>query len=86
MNGGEELPVFIMGPGTRPERLLLVGRPDAGRVRVREWTGTDWSAPAAEREVACADVVDAVDRALRDGRQVNQSPQIVRRWLDQVSR
>jgi hypothetical protein len=78
----EELPLFIMGPGRGPERLILVGRPDAGRVRVREWTGDDWSAPANEREIACAELVDAVDRALRDGRQVNQSPHVVRRWLD----
>jgi hypothetical protein len=55
-------------------------------VRVREWTGDDWSVPASEREVACAEVVDAVDRALRDGRQVNQSPQVVRRWLDAARR
>jgi hypothetical protein len=65
---------------------MLVGRPDAGRVRVREWTGADWSAPATEREVACAEIVDAVDRALREGRQVNQSPQVVRRWLDDMRR
>jgi hypothetical protein len=78
----EELPVFIMGPGAEPERLILVGRPAAGRVRVREWTGSDWSAPPTEREVACADISDAVDRAVRGGRRVNQSPDVVRRWLD----
>ncbi len=86
MTPDEELPLFIVGPGPGPERLMLVGRPDAGRVRIREWTGADWSAPAIEREVACAEIVDAVDRALREGRQVNQSPQVVRRWLDDMRR
>jgi hypothetical protein len=78
----EELPVFIMGAGAEPERLMLVARPVAGRVRVREWSGADWSAPPAVREVACAEVADAVERAVRDGRRVNQAPQVVRRWLD----
>ncbi|MFN2564317.1 MAG: hypothetical protein ABR499_04810 [Gemmatimonadaceae bacterium] len=78
----EELPVFIMGPGQEPERLMLVGRPATGRVRVREWSGADWSAPPIERELGCAELVDAVERAVRDGRRVNQSPQVVRRWLD----
>ena len=61
---------------------MLVGRPASGRVRVREWSGADWSAPPDEREVGCAEVADAVERAVRAGRRVNQSPQVVRRWLD----
>lgn len=80
--GAAELPVFIMGPGAEPERLILVGRPAAGRVRVREWSGADWSAPPAERDLGCEEVADAVERAVRAGRRVNQSPQVVRRWLD----
>ena len=82
----DELPVFIMGPGTDPERLILVGRPTRGRVRVREWAGSDWSASPTQREVPCAEIADAVDRAVRDGRRVNQSPQVVRRWLDDPGR
>ena len=78
----DELPVFIMGPGAEPERLMLVGRPAGGRVRVREWSGADWSVPAAERELGCDEVADAVERAVRGGRRVTQSPQVVRRWLD----
>ena len=77
----DELPVFLMGPGAEPERLMLVGRPAAGWVRVREWSGADWSAPPSEREVACAEIADAVERAVRAGRRVNQSPHAVRRWL-----
>jgi hypothetical protein len=79
--GGDELPLFIMGPGREPERLLLVGRPASGRVRVREWSGGDWSAPAAERDLLCTEIAAAVDRAVSEGRSVNQSPQAVRRWL-----
>ena len=85
-HAGDELPVFIMGPGSEPERLMLVGRPTAGRVRVREWSGADWTAPPAERDVACDEIAGAVERALRDGRQVNQSPHVVRRWLDGARR
>jgi hypothetical protein len=82
----DELPVFIMGPGADPERLMLVGRPAAGRVHVREWTGADWSAPPGQRDVACAEIADIVERAVRDGRHVNQSPQVVRHWLDGARR
>lgn len=83
--GGDELPVFIMGPGAEPERLMLVGRPTGdGRVRVREWSGADWSAPPAEREVDCALMADVVEGAVRAGRRVNQSPLTVRRWLEGV--
>lgn len=85
--GPDELPVFIMGPGAEPERLMLVGRPTVDRrVRVREWSGADWSAPPAEREVDCAQMSDLVERAVRAGRRVNQSPLTVRRWLDGARR
>jgi hypothetical protein len=77
-----ELPVLITGPGAEPERLMLVSRPAAGRVRVREWSGADWTAPPIEREVACAEIRDAVDRAVRAGRRVNQPLHDVWRWLD----
>jgi hypothetical protein len=80
----DELPVFIMGAGAEPERLMLVARPAAGRVRVREWSSAEWSAPPAERELACAEVADFVERAVRAGRRVNQPPQVVRRWLDSL--
>jgi hypothetical protein len=80
-SAADELPVVITGPGAEPERLMLVGRPAGGRVRVREWSGADWSAPPAERDLACTEVADVVDRAVREGRRVNQAPQVVRRWL-----
>jgi hypothetical protein len=82
----DELPLFIMGPGPNPERLILIGRPAGGRVRVREWTGADWSAPSREREIECTELADAVDEAIRSGRQLNQSPQLVRRWLADATR
>ena len=63
MTLGDELPVFIMGPGAEPERLMLIGRPASGRVRVREWTAADWSAPPSEREISCTEAADTVDRA-----------------------
>jgi hypothetical protein len=61
---------------------MLVGRPAGGRVRVREWSGSDWSAPPVAREVACTEITSLVDRAVHAGRRVNQSPLVVRRWLD----
>ncbi len=82
----DELPVFIMGPGVVPERLILVGRPADRRVCVREWSGADWSTPPSVREISCAEIGNAVDRAIQDGRHVNQSPLDLRRWLDDQRR
>jgi hypothetical protein len=71
-----------MGPASEPERLMLVGRPSEGRVRIREWSGADWGAAPAERELRCDELTEVVEQAVRAGRRVNQSPQTVRRWLD----
>ena len=79
--GGDELPIFIMGPGPDPERLMLVSRPREGRVRVREWTGHDWASAAQGREALAEEVYGEVERALQRGRRVNQSPFAVRQWL-----
>lgn len=78
---GEELPILIMGAGPEPERLMLVSRPREGKVRVREWTGHDWSSVALAREALPEEVLGEVERAQQRGRRVNQSPYTVRQWL-----
>ncbi len=79
--GAEELPLFIMGPGPEPERLMLLARPREGRVRVREWTGHDWSSVPHERSALPEELYGEVERALQQGRRLNQSPMVVRQWL-----
>lgn len=80
--GGEELPVLVgAGKGER-ESLLLVGRvQDDGTVRVRRWSGADWSA-APESVAERADALFThLESAQRTGRSLNQSLYSIRLWL-----
>ena len=72
-----------MGGGRgQPEQLLLIERPGAdGRVRFREWTSADWSAPPSVRECSAADLLTDIERAVREGRGLNRELTVVRRWL-----
>ncbi len=77
----DELPLLVGGDDRHPERLLLVGRPQAGRVRVREWESTDWARPPVAREYDAAALLADLERAQRGGRRLNQELTAVRRWL-----
>jgi hypothetical protein len=77
-----ELPVLLGAGAGSAEALLLVGPRDAGgMVRVRRWSGEDWSATAAgvaERADALLHWIEAQAAA---GRSMNQSLYAVRLWL-----
>ncbi|HYD51058.1 MAG TPA: hypothetical protein VEA99_00470 [Gemmatimonadaceae bacterium] len=79
--GRDELPVLIGAGAGAPEALLLLGRPAAGRVRVREWSGQNWSAPPRDRDVDTAALLGEIERAQQAGRRLNQSLYAVRLWL-----
>jgi hypothetical protein len=79
--GRDELPVLIGSGFESPEALLLIARPTDGRVRVREWSGADWSSPPREREVTVDALYAEIERAQRAGRRVNQGLYAVRLWL-----
>lgn len=83
--GADEMPVLLGAGGGQLEALLLVGRPDGGRVRVREWTG-DWSAPPRERVVDAQRLLAEIEDAQRAGRRVNQELYAVRLWLSGAAR
>lgn len=80
--GRDELPVIIGAGGDgSPEALLIVSRPVDGRVRVREWSGANWSAPPRERELAANDLLAEAEAAQRAGRRLNHSLYGLRLWL-----
>lgn len=77
----DELSVLVGGNEREPERLLLVGRPRGGRVRVREWESTDWSLPPVSRDYDAAALLAELEQARRSGRSLNQELHALRRWL-----
>ena len=79
--GGDDVLAVQVGPGAgEPERLLHIGRPLAGTVRVREWTSDTWSAPM-ERDVPADALLNELERAAQQRRRMSVEIYAVRRWL-----
>jgi hypothetical protein len=78
----DELAVH-MGGGRdgEPERLLHLSRPVDGLVRVREWTGADWNAPAVEREMPADVLLRAFEEGARQRRRLSEELYAIRLWL-----
>lgn len=76
------LTIQIAATATDPEHLMLVERPVAGRVKVREWVGEGFGGPAVEREYDAIDLYRMIEDASRQGRRVGQELYRVRLWLD----
>ena len=79
--GRDELPIIVAGGTGEPEGLVLVGRPAAGRVRIRQWSGGDWGRAAVERTVTTDALLDELEDLQRAGRRLNQSVYAIRLWL-----
>lgn len=79
--GRDELPIIVAAGSGEPEGLILVGRPSAGRVSLRQWSGGEWGSDALERTVATDALIDELDDLQRSGRRLNQSLYAIRLWL-----
>jgi hypothetical protein len=80
--GDEEfLTLRIGGSESQPERLLLVGRPVGGKVRVREWTTTTLNTAGANYEIDAAEMLADIQRASDARLPVSEEMYRVRRWL-----
>ena len=77
----DELAVQMGGGNGEPERLLHLSRPVDGLVRVREWTGADWNAPAVEREMPADVLLRAFEDAARQRRRLSAELYAIRLWL-----
>ena len=78
----ETLDLLVGGGKGAPEKLLLIERPSPdGRVRLRSWTSDDWSAVPTASECSAAGLLGEIERAVREGRALNQELEVVRRWL-----
>jgi hypothetical protein len=78
--GDDELTVHLGSGGGEPERLLRISRPVDGLVRVREFSGDDWSAPF-ERELSAEALLRAFEEAARQRRKLSEELYRIRLWL-----
>jgi hypothetical protein len=75
-----------VGPGDgTSERLLLIGRPVSGRVRIREWDNTNWGSAAHERELSTAELYASLLDAARRRSAMSVELYQVKLWLDGVA-
>ncbi|MGQ0537941.1 MAG: hypothetical protein ACT4R6_03260 [Gemmatimonadaceae bacterium] len=71
-----------IGSGSgEPERLLLIGRPDGGRVRVREWTSSSWNSEGDDYEIDAEQLLAGLERDFSARRPMSEEIYRVRQWL-----
>lgn len=76
----DAITVHVGGGDGVPEQLLRISRPVDGVVRVREWSGSDWSS-AHEREMSAEALVRALEEAARQRRRLGEELYRIRLWL-----
>jgi hypothetical protein len=64
-----------------PERLLLIGRPEAGRVRVREWTSRSWNSEGEDYDIDAETLLAGLERDFSARRAMSEEIYRVRQWL-----
>ena len=78
----EFLSLHIGGTSDRPERILLIGRPRNGRVRVREWNTGTLNTGGATRDIDAAQLLTEVEAADSAHLPMKEEMYAVRRWLE----
>jgi len=77
-----ELPLLMGAVHGDPERLLLIGAPDArDMVQVRIWTSDDWSLPPRTRVEPREALLEWIETMARAGHTLSQSLTTVQHWL-----
>ncbi len=77
----EFLTLRLGGSPTEVERLLLIGRPRAGRVRVRQWTSNSWNTEGEILELDAGALLAEIQRTHDARRQVSEEMYGIRQWL-----
>jgi hypothetical protein len=79
---GEFLTLRVSGGPLVAERLLLVGRPRAGSVRVREWTTESFNTAGNEYDISANELLASLDAAHTAGRSLGTELYRVHLWLN----
>lgn len=77
----EFLTVRVGDPG-REERLLLIGHPREGVVRVREWRTATLNTAGEDYEIPASELLDQMEQALTARQNVSEEMYRIRRWLE----
>ncbi len=77
----EFLTLRIAAGHGEPERLLLIGRPDNGQVRVREWTSRSWNSEGDDYDIDAEELLAALERDFSARRAMSEEIYRVRQWL-----
>jgi hypothetical protein len=78
----EFLSLRIGGNAAQPERLLLIGRPHDGLVRVREWTSRSWNTEGDDFDIDPGELLVDIERAYDARLMVSEEMYKIRRWLE----
>jgi hypothetical protein len=81
--GQDEFLTLLIGaaPGS-PERLLLIGRPRDGIVRVREWTSDTLNTEGDDYDIEIDEMLGQIEQAYKAHLTMNQEIYKLRRWLE----
>jgi hypothetical protein len=79
--GDEFLSLTIGGDAGQPSRLLLIGRPREGSVRVREWTSNSLNTEGEDFDVDPAELLGDIERAYEARFTVSEEMYRIRSWL-----
>ena len=84
MSFGEEefLTLRVSGGPTVAERLLLVGRPRQGTVRVREWTAETFNSAGQEYNIGAAELLSSLSATHAAGGSLGTELYRVQLWLN----
>ena len=77
----EFLSVRIGGGRTHRERLLLIGRPYDGQVRVRERDSDSWNTEGEDTDVDPAEILAEIETAYASALSVTPEIYQIRLWL-----
>jgi hypothetical protein len=77
----EFLTLRVAGGRGDPERLLLIGRPDGGTVRVREWTSRSWNTEGDDYDIDAEELLASLERDFSARRPMSEEIYRVRQWL-----
>ncbi len=77
----EFLTLHVAAGRGEPERLLLIGRPESGRVRVREWTSNSWNSEGDDYQIDAEELLATLERDFSARRAMSEEIYRVRQWL-----
>jgi hypothetical protein len=77
----EFLTLQIGGGKGRPDRLLLIGRPREGVVRVREWTTQTMNSEGEDADMDAGELLEQLEEAAAAHQPMNEDIYRLRRWL-----